>query len=191
MGTDACRSARIILAVVDRRGIGDRAAPLGLVYASLEPSARIDSGPADVIADARAALTTSTDEPRQVRSMTGRWYSAPQHMVIGALGSSALERCSHVSREHLPPAPSTTPPIFRDCRDDVGALPPAELIHLGSREVPAFIASSSPTGQAPRLNGCLGDVLCEATPEEGLDAPSETAVQSAREFLKDPRPALR
>ena len=146
MRTDASRSARIMPAVVDHRGIADCAARPVLVHANRELSAYIDSKLADSIADARAALATSKDEPRQVSSMTGRWDSAPRRMAMRVLGSSGLERCSHVSREHLPPAPSSAPLIFRDRRDDVGAPWPAERIHSGSRAVATAIASSSPTG---------------------------------------------
>lgn len=188
---EACRAAVRMLGEADCSGGGDSAAPGDLVYASQVAAASHDPLLAEAIADAIAGLATNLDEPWHVRAMTGALVqSAAAHGDGSAWAAWLGERLARVA-ERLPPPPSTMSVIFRDCLDDLGhILPAAEWTHLRARAIAACIAPSSPTREDSLPNGWLDESLsdldaeCEDAREEGLDLPSETALQSAREFLK-------
>ena len=188
---EACRTAARMLGEADCSGGGDRAALRDLVYASQMAAACHDSSLADAIADAFAGLATSMDEPWHVRAMTGALVQcAAAHGDGNAWADWLGQRLTRVA-ERLPQAPSTMSLIFRDCLDEFWhVLPAAEWTQLRARAIADCIAPSSPTSEHSLSKGWLDEALsdldaeCEAAREEGLDQPSETALQSAREFLK-------
>ena len=182
---EACRTAARML------GEADCAALEGLVYASQAAAACRDPLLADAIADAFAGLATKMDEPWHVSAMTGALVQcAAAHGDEGAWAEWLGARLARAA-ECLPAAPSTMSLVFRDCLNDLGhVLPAAEWIQLRARAIAACIAPSSPLREDSLPNGWLEESLsdldaeCEAGREEGVDLPGETALQSAREFLK-------
>ena len=187
---EACRAAAKMLGEADCSGGGDCAAPWDLVYASQVAAACHDSLLADAIADAFAELAAGMDESQHVRAMTGALVQCAAAHGDGSAWTEWLgERLARVA-ERLPPARSTMSVIFRECLDDLGhVLPAAEWGQLRARAISARIAPSSPTFEDLLPSGWLDESLseldaeCEAAREEGPCIPSETAVQSAREFL--------
>ena len=188
---EACRAAVRMLGEADCSGVEDAAAPGDLVYASQVAAASHDPLLADAIADAIAGLAMKLDDPWHVCIVTGALVqSAAAHGDGSAWAEWLGARLVRVA-ERLPPPPSTMSVSFRDCLDDLGRiLPAAEWTHLRARAIAACIAPSSPTREDSLPNGWLDESLsdldeeCEAVCEEGLAPPSETALQSAREFLK-------
>ncbi len=188
---EACRAAARMLGEADCSGGGDSGVPGNLVYASQVASACHDPLLADAIADAIAGLATKLDEPWHVRAMTGALVQcAAAHGGGSAWAGWLGERLVRVA-ERLPPPPSTMSVAFRECLDDLGhILPATEWTHLRARAIAACIAPSAPMREDSLPNGWLDESLsdlgaeCEAAREEGLALPSETALQSAREFLQ-------
>ena len=186
----ACRASARMLGQADWRGrVGT--APADLVYASQMASACRDSLLADEIADSVVGLAPSINEPWHVSAMTGALVQcAAAHGDESAWAKWLGVRLARVA-ERFPPVPSTASLMFRDCLDDLGhVLPVAEWTHLRARAVSACIAPSSPTFEDLLPNGWLDESLsdldaeCEVAREEELGMPSETALRSARKFLK-------
>ena len=188
---EACRAAARMLGEADCRGGEDSVVPGDLVYASQVAAACHDPLLADALADAIADLAASVDKPWHVRAMMGALVQCAAAHGDGSAWAEWLgDRLARVA-ERLPPPPSTMSVSFRECLDDLGhILPAAEWTHLRARAVAACIAPSSPTREDSLPNGWLDESLsdldaeCEDARAEGLDLPSETALQSAREFLK-------
>ena len=187
---EACRTAARMLGEADCSGGSGRAVLRDLIYASHVAAAHRDSLLADAIADAFVGLATSMDESWHVLAMTGALVQcAPAHGDGSAWAGWLGERITRVA-ERLPPAPSTMSLVVRDCLDALGRiLPVADWTQLRARAISACIAPSSPTREDSLPHGWLEESLsdlegeCEAAREEGVDLPSETALQSAREFL--------
>ena len=188
---DTCRAAARMLGAADCSGGGDCAALLDLIYASQVAAACHDSLLADAIADAFVGLATKMDEPWHVSAMTGAFVQCAAAYGDGSAWAEWLGASLVRAAERLPPAPSTMSQVFRECLDYLRhALPAAEWTQLRARAIATCSAPSSPIREDSLPNGWLDESLsdldaeCEAAREEGVDLPSETALQSAREFLK-------
>ena len=93
--------------------------------------------------------------------------------------------------EQLPPPPSESSRVFVDLLDELAVVLPVDSwVHLRARAVSASIATTAPQFRRDFIEGgWLDDALSsldgirEESNHLGFDVPSDTAIQSAREFL--------
>lgn len=161
-------------------------------YSSMVAAARRDSALADAVANLIVRLAAIEHEPSQLAQMMGcLLQTAAAHSDQNAWSEWLEERLAQMANQ-LPPPPSESSRVFADLLDELGSVLPVDSwVHLRARAICACIAPAAPRLRTDFIEkGWLGDALeslegirGEAL-ELGFKAPSDTAVRSARAFLK-------
>ena len=160
-------------------------------YSGIVAAASRDSTLADAVADLIARIAGVANEPSHVAQLTGYLLQAAGAHGDPKAWSEWLDKRLVQVAEQLPPPPSESSRVFVDLLDELAVVLPVDSwVHLRARAVSASIATTAPQFRRDFIEGgWLDDALSsldgirEESNHLGFDVPSETAIQSAREFL--------
>ena len=160
-------------------------------YSGIVAAASRDSRLADAVADLIARIAGVANEPSHVAQLTGYLLQAAGAHSDPKAWSEWLDKRLVQVAEQLPPPPSESSRVFVDLLDELAVVLPVDSwVHLRARAVSASIATTAPQFRRDFIEGgWLDDALSsldgirEESNHLGFDVPSDTAIQSAREFL--------
>lgn len=160
-------------------------------YSGIVAAASRDSRLADAVADLIARIAGVANEPSHVAQLTGYLLQAAGAHGDPKAWSEWLDKRLVQVAEQLPPPPSESSRVFVDLLDELAVVLPVDSwVHLRARAVSASIATTAPQFRRDFIEGgWLDDALSsldgirEESNHLGFDVPSDTAIQSAREFL--------